>query len=67
MLRIIETPDQKPLVSDMDLLDEQQQRRDQEMQFVEHFEMIKNEKNETDLLDTDIYQDLSAKKQKLDQ
>lgn len=38
------------------------------MQFVQHFEMIKNEKSENDLLDAKImYEDLSAKKQKLDQ
>lgn len=47
---------------------DQQQRREQEMQFVQHFEMIKNEKSENDLLDAKImYEDLSAKKQKLDQ
>jgi hypothetical protein len=65
VLRIVETPDQKPEMSD--LMDDQQQRREQEMQFVQHFEMIKNEKNETELLETDMYQDSPAKKPKLDQ
>lgn len=52
----------------MEMIVDQQHRREQELQFVQQFEMIKNEKSETDLnADTDkIYQDLSAKKQKLD-
>lgn len=73
MLRNIDTPDQKPLVSEMGIIvdQEQQQRtRDQELQFAQHFEMIKNEKSESDMMEADkmLYEDLSAnKKQKLDQ
>lgn len=57
-LRNADTPEQKPSVSDMEMFVEQQQRRDQVLQ---NFEM-KDEKSETDM----IYQDLSAKRQKID-
>lgn len=49
---------------------EQQRTRDQELQFAQHFEMIKNEKSESDMMESDkmLYEDLPAnKKQKLDQ
>lgn len=61
-LRNSDTPEQKPSVSDMELFVEQQQRREQVLQ-LQNFEMIKDEKSETD---NGIYQDLSAKRQKLD-
>lgn len=69
-LRNSDTPEQKPSVSEMEMIVNQQHRREQELQFVQQFEMIKDEKNETDLMaenDKMVYQDLSAKKQKLDQ
>lgn len=49
------------------MVEQQQRGNDNDMQFVQHFEMIKNEKTESELIDDKIYQDLSAKKQKLDQ
>lgn len=62
----MEAPDQKPLVSEMGIIVDEQQRRDQELQFAQHFEMIKNEKSEMLESDKMLYEDLSAKKQKLD-
>lgn len=59
-LRNADTPEHKPSVSEMELFVEQQERRDQVLQ-LQSFEMIKDEKSE-DVL----YQDLSAKRQKLD-
>lgn len=62
----MDAPDQKPLVSEMGIIVDEQQRRDQELQFAQHFEMIKNEKSEMLESDKMLYEDLSAKKQKLD-
>lgn len=61
----MDAQDQKPLVSDMEMMVEQQQR--QELQFAQHFEMIKNEKTELmEQKNLNLYEDLSGKKQKLD-
>lgn len=65
-LRNSDTPEQKPSVSEMEMIVESQHRR--ELEFGEQFELIKNEKNEAEMSDNSkmVYQDLSAKKQKLD-
>jgi hypothetical protein len=63
-LRNMDAQDQKPLVSEMEMMVDQQQR--QELQFAQHFEMIKNEKTELETKSLNLYDDLSGKKQKLD-
>lgn len=56
--------DQKPSMSEMEMIVDEQQRRDHEMQFVQ--QMMKSEANDDLLTEKLLYQDLS-KKQKLDQ
>jgi hypothetical protein len=65
----MDAQDQKPLVSEMEMMVahsvDQQQR--QELQFAQHFEMIKNEKSELmEAKNLNLYEDLTGKKQKLD-
>lgn len=56
--------DQKPSMTEMEMIVDEQQRRDHELQFVQ--QMMKSEANDDLLTEKLLYQDLS-KKQKLDQ
>lgn len=60
----MEAPDQKPLVAEMEMMADQQLQEQQQRQFAQHFEMIKNEKTEMEA--KNLFEDMSGKKQKLD-